>query len=190
MTCLAAKMMLCFVQQNFRGIFAWLPRSIAGYVTKQPGEYDRKDTQDGRVKDSFYKIKTASKIRFVGLLVCVAFTNVLLAAIYATFLCHFSPAPLLVSCMIPHGWHGSRQIKSAMALRMAKKVAIFALAKTVFSHGTKPQTGARANNVVSGIELLPAKVGAAWAGKAEKQTQEEPYKRKERKQNGREQEQC
>ena len=77
-----------------------------------------------------------------------------------------------------------------MALRMAKKVAIFALAKTVFSHGIKPKTGVRANNVVSGIELLPAKVGAAWAGKADKQTQEEPYKRKERKQNGREQEQC
>ena len=39
-----------FAWLYFRGIFAWLPRSIAGYVTKQPGEYDRKDTQDGSGK--------------------------------------------------------------------------------------------------------------------------------------------
>ena len=35
---------------DFRGIFVWLLRSIAGYVTKQTGEYNRKDTQDGRYK--------------------------------------------------------------------------------------------------------------------------------------------
>ena len=40
----------CRIEMYSRGIFAWLPRSIAGYVTKQPGEYDRKDTQDGSGK--------------------------------------------------------------------------------------------------------------------------------------------
>ena len=49
---------------DFRGMFARLLRSIAGYVTKQTGEYNRKDTQDGSIKDKFYKIKTASHISY------------------------------------------------------------------------------------------------------------------------------
>ena len=40
----------CRIEMDFRGIFVRLLRSIAGYVTKQTGEYNRKDTQDGRYK--------------------------------------------------------------------------------------------------------------------------------------------
>ena len=42
--------MNCRIEMDFRGMFARLLRSIAGYVTKKTGEYNRKDTQDGRYK--------------------------------------------------------------------------------------------------------------------------------------------